>query len=233
MADRAQGSVAFTPIVTILADADADAVDAIHHNIKGSLGGDCTFTVADGDDNWFYAPNVICTTTSDELFGASDNNTDLVGASGDQSNGPNEAAGTAVTFTDDSLADCDADKVWFLFVKNTGTSDTSNTTTTNSVYLSFDSSAAGYNVADNIEIPGMTAEGILKTKIEFISEITSVDNLSPFLLNSLLLIALLVNLFQFQSYSDNHSLLSSKVITLKPEFSFCVKENHTFISSGG
>ena len=152
MADRAQGSVAFTPIVTILADADADAVDAIHHNIKGSLGGDCTFTVADGDDNWFYAPNVICTTTSDELFGASDNNTDLVGASGDQSNGPNEAAGTAVTFTDDSLADCDADKVWFLFVKNTGTSDTSNTTTTNSVYLSFDSSAAGYNVADNIEI---------------------------------------------------------------------------------
>ena len=33
MADRAQGSVAFTPIVTILADADADAVDAIHHNI--------------------------------------------------------------------------------------------------------------------------------------------------------------------------------------------------------
>ena len=152
MADRAQGSVAFTPIVTILADADADAVDAIHHNIKGSLGGDCTFTVADGDDNWFYAPNVICTTTSDELFGASDNNTDLVGASGDQSNGPNEAAGTAVTFTDDSLADCDADKVWFLFVKNTGTSDTSNTRTTNSVYLSFDSSAAGYNVADNIEI---------------------------------------------------------------------------------
>ena len=53
MADRAQGAVSFTPIVTIAADSDADAVDAIHHNIKGSLGSDLTFTVQDGDDNWF------------------------------------------------------------------------------------------------------------------------------------------------------------------------------------
>ena len=152
MADRAQGAVSFTPIVTIAADSDADAVDAIHHNIKGSLGGNLTFTVQDGDDNWFYAPNVICTTTSDELFGASDDATDLVGASGDQTNGPNEAAGAAVTFTDDSTADCSADKVWFLFVKNTGTSDTSGTTTTNSVYISLDGTAAAYNALDNIEI---------------------------------------------------------------------------------
>ena len=78
MADRAQGAISFTPIVTIAADSDADAVDAIHHNIKTSLGGDCTFTVQDGDDNWFYAPNVIVTNGSQELFGASDNNTDLV-----------------------------------------------------------------------------------------------------------------------------------------------------------
>ena len=152
MADRAQGAVSFTPIVTIAADSDADAVDAIHHNIKGSLGGNLTFTVQDSDDNWFYAPNVICTTTSDELFGASDDVTDLVGASGDQTNGPNEAVGSAVTFTDDSTADCSVDKVWFLFVKNTGTSDTSSTTTTNSVYISLDTTAAAYNALDNIEI---------------------------------------------------------------------------------
>ena len=152
MADRAQGAVSFTPIVTIAADSDADAVDAIHHNIKGSLGGDLTFTVQDGDDNWFYAPNVIVTSSSEELFGPADNATDLVGASGDQTNGPNEAAGAAVTFTDDSTADCDADKVWFLFIKNTGTSDTSNTSTTNSVYVSLDTTAAAYNALDNIEI---------------------------------------------------------------------------------
>ena len=152
MADRAQGAVSFTPVVTIAADSDADAVDAIHHNIKTSLGGDCTFTVQDGDDNWFYAPNVIVTSTSEELFGASDDVTDLVGASGDQTNGPNEAVGAAVTYTDDSTADCSADKVWFLFVKNTGTSDTSNTSTTNSVYISLDGTAAAYNALDNIEV---------------------------------------------------------------------------------
>ncbi len=153
MADRAQGAVSFTPIVTIAADSDADAVDAIHHNIKGALGGDLTFTVADGDDNWFYAPNVIVTNSSEELFGASDDATDLVGASGDQTNGPNEAAGAAVTFTDDSTADCSADKVWFLFIKNTGTSDTSNTTTTNSVYFNLDGGTAAHGTADQIEVP--------------------------------------------------------------------------------
>jgi hypothetical protein len=156
MADRAQGAVSFTPIVTIAADSDADAVDAIHHNIKGSLGGDLTFTVQDGDDNWFYAPNVIVLGANDEeLFGdgASDNNTDLVGASGDQTNGPNEAAGSASTFTDDSLADLNADKVWFLFVKNTGTSDTSGTTTTNSVYFTLDDNdSTAYNTTDAIEV---------------------------------------------------------------------------------
>ena len=152
MADRAQGAVSFTPIVTIAADSDADAVDAIHHNIKGSLGGDLTFTVQDGDDNWFYAPNVIVTSTSTLLFGDTDNNTDLVGASGDQTNGPNEAAGAAVTFTDDSTADCDADKVWFLFIKNTGTSDTSNTSTTNSVYFNLDGGTAAHGTADQIEV---------------------------------------------------------------------------------
>ena len=153
--NKAQGAVSFTPIVKIAAgsDADADAVNVIHHNIKGSLGGDLTFTTQDGDDNWFYAPNVIVTATSEELFGATgDDLTDLVGASGDQTNGPNEAVGSAVTFTDDSTADCSADKVWFLFIKNTGTSDTSNTTTTNSVYVSLDASAAAYNALDNIEI---------------------------------------------------------------------------------
>ena len=153
MADRAQGAISFTPIVTIAADSDADAVDAIHHNIKTSLGGDCTFTVQDGDDNWFYAPNVIVTNASEELFGASDNATDLVGASGDQTNGPNEAAGSAVTYTDDSTADCDADKVWFLFIKNTGTSDTSNTSTTNSVYFNLDGGTAAHGTADQIEVP--------------------------------------------------------------------------------
>ena len=156
MADRAQGAVSFTPIVTIAADSDADAVDAIHHNIKGSLGGDLTYTASDAADVWFYAPNVIVLGANDEeLFGdgASDNNTDLVGASGDQTNGPNEAVGTASTFTHDTLADLDADKVYFLFIKNTGTSDTSGTTTTNSVYFTLDDNdSTAHNTSDAIEV---------------------------------------------------------------------------------
>ena len=42
--------------------------------------------------------------------------------------------------------------MYFLFIKNTGTSDTSNTSTTNSVYVSLDTTAAAYNALDNIEI---------------------------------------------------------------------------------
>ena len=153
MADRAQGAVSFTPIVTIAADSDADAVDAIHHNIKGSLGGDLTFTVQDGDDNWFYAPNVIVTTSSNEVFGASgDDLTDLVGASGDQVNGPDEAVGSAVTYTDGSTADCSDDKLWFIFIKNTGTSDIVNTSTTNSVYVVFDGGTVSPTQLDAVEI---------------------------------------------------------------------------------
>ena len=154
MADRAQGAVSFTPIVTIAADADADAVDAIHHNINGNLGGDLTFTVQDADDNWIYAPNVIVLGANDEeLFGDTDNSTDLVGASGDQTNGPNEAAGATVTYTDDSTADCDADKLWFLFIKNTGTSDISGTTTTNSVYFTIDENdGTTHSTTDAIEV---------------------------------------------------------------------------------
>ena len=35
---KAQGAVSFTPIVNVSGDPDADAIDVIHHDIKGSLG---------------------------------------------------------------------------------------------------------------------------------------------------------------------------------------------------
>ena len=152
MADRAQGAVSFTPIVTIAADSDADAVDAIHHNIKGALGGDLTYTVNDSNDKWYYAPNVIVTNSSlDLISSADDSNTDLVGATGDPAS-PNEAAGSAAHFTEGGNVDASADDIRFLFIKNTGTSDTSNTTTTNSVYLCLDDGTAAHNAEDAIEI---------------------------------------------------------------------------------
>tara|TARA_R110002012_G_scaffold311367_1_gene520836 strand:+ start:209 stop:820 length:612 start_codon:yes stop_codon:yes gene_type:complete len=152
MADTARGKISMTPVVTIAADSDADSIDAIHHDIKGSLGGPLTYAAADANDKWFYAPNVIVTSTSEELIADDSNATDLVGASGDQTNGPNEAVGAAVETTDGTAVDCDDDKVRFLFIKNTGTSDTSNTTTTNSVYFSLNNGTVAHNTNNIIEI---------------------------------------------------------------------------------
>ena len=67
-----------------------------------------------------------------------------MGASGDQTNGPDEAVGAALETTDGTTIDTDVDVLRFLFIKNTGTSDTNNTSTTNSVYVCLDSSAASH-----------------------------------------------------------------------------------------
>ena len=142
MADKARGKISMTPVVTIAADSDADAVDAIHHDIKGSLGGPLSYTAVDANDKWFYAPNVIVTATSEELFADVTNATDLVGASGDQTNGPDEAVDAALETTDGTVVDTDVDVLRFIFIKNTGTSDTNNTY---SVYVCLDSTAASHS----------------------------------------------------------------------------------------
>ena len=78
----------------------------------------------------------------------------MVGASGSHTDS-NEIAGVDCHFTDSSTVDIvgTADDVKFLFIKNTGTSDTSGTTTTNSVYFTMDDGTAVYNTEDAIEIP--------------------------------------------------------------------------------
>ena len=151
MADKVQGAISFTPIVTIAADADADAVNAIHHNIKGSLGGEMTYSFG-ANDKWYYAPNVIVTSSSTVLISqTSDDYTVLVGATGDPAS-PNEAAGSEAHFTEGGNLDASADDIKFLFIKNTGTSDTSNTATTDSVYLTLDAGTAVNTGEDAIEI---------------------------------------------------------------------------------
>ena len=158
MADRVQGKISFTPIVDIAADADSAAVNAIHHDIKQSLGGEMTYSFG-ANDRWYYAPNVIATATNDMRLiaghsdGSTDDNTDLVGASGSHTDS-SEAAGNTAHFTDHAsdAIDCGTDDVKFLFIKNTGTSDTIGTTTTNSVYLTIDGSTAANDDGESIEI---------------------------------------------------------------------------------
>ena len=51
MADTARGAVSMTPVVTIAADSDADAVNAIHHDIKSSLGGVLEYEKAESKED--------------------------------------------------------------------------------------------------------------------------------------------------------------------------------------
>ncbi len=155
MADKVQGAISFTPIVEIAADNDATKVNAIHHDINQALGGEMTYSFG-GDDKWYYAPNVIVTEAADkELIctNADPGLTALVGASGSHTDS-NEAAGSDCHFTDNSSTDIvgNADDVKFLFIKNTGTSDTSGTTTDRSVYMVLDNGTVTYNDTDAIEI---------------------------------------------------------------------------------
>ena len=111
MADTARGAVSMTPVVTIIADSDADAVDAIHHDIKGTLGGKLEYAKADANDKWVYS-------TSRDIG----TNTDII---------PN---GTSFTEGGTSTT---SDHVKYLFIKHSGTTDGS-TSTSAIVYIALD-----------------------------------------------------------------------------------------------
>jgi hypothetical protein len=134
--DVARGAVSMTPVVKIDADSDADTVDAIHHDIKGTLGGALEYTKADASDKWVYS-------TSTDVTGSS---ADLIPAS--------------TAFTEGGTTQA-ADHVKFLFVKNSGTTDGS-TATTAVVYICLDAGDAA-SVGDVLEI-GANEAIILKFK---------------------------------------------------------------------
>lgn len=121
--DIARGAVSMTPVVKIDADLDADSVEAIHHDIKQSLGGKLEYTKADENDKWFYS------TTRD-----------LTASSADLITGDFTQTGTVST----------SDHVKFLFFKNSGTTDGS-TTTAAVVYICLDAGNAA-SVGDVVEI---------------------------------------------------------------------------------
>ena len=125
MADKARGAVSMTPVVTIAADADADSVDAIHHDIKQSLGGVLEYEKADANDKWVYSTSIDVTGTSADLIAAS------------------------TAFTEGGTTQA-ADHVKYLFIKHSGTTDGS-TSTSAVVYICLDAGDAA-SVGDVIEI---------------------------------------------------------------------------------
>mgnify|MGYP001165011756 CR=1 FL=1 len=71
MADKARGAVSMTPIITIAADEDADAVDAIHHDFKSSLGGKLEVDTSSGFTavKWWGGEFLVSTTSRDLVTG--------------------------------------------------------------------------------------------------------------------------------------------------------------------
>jgi hypothetical protein len=114
-----------TPVVTVTADSDSDSVDVIHHDIKQTLGGKLEYAKADANDKWVYSASRDITGSSADLI----------------------ANGTA--FTEGGTTTIN-DHVKYLFLKNSGTTDGS-TSTSAKVYICLDAGDAA-SVGDVLEI---------------------------------------------------------------------------------
>tara|TARA_R100000808_G_scaffold1002_1_gene4769 strand:- start:78 stop:584 length:507 start_codon:yes stop_codon:yes gene_type:complete len=93
-------------------------------------------TPATANEKWYYKTTLLSSTSADLIAGS------FLGAN----------AGT--TSTSSPAAITTSDKVRFLFIKHSGTTD-GTTVTSESINLCFDGGTAAYNLADSIEIgPG-------------------------------------------------------------------------------
>tara|TARA_R110000824_G_scaffold110418_1_gene258382 strand:+ start:4781 stop:5287 length:507 start_codon:yes stop_codon:yes gene_type:complete len=113
------------------------SVKILPDSIKKHLTGlSVTVPPATANEKWYYKDTIVSTTSTDLIAG--------------NFLGPN--TGTAIGSSPAAIAT--GDKVRFLFIKNTGTTDGS-TSTTEAVTICFDGGTAAYNLVDGIEIgPG-------------------------------------------------------------------------------
>ena len=109
--DEARGTVSLTPTVKFTVDADADAVFAIHHDIKGSVGGKLEYTAL-ADEKWYYSSSTKVTT-----------NANLLATSG--------------TYTEDSENPATGDLIRIISVTHTGVTSADVATSVN-VHLTLD-----------------------------------------------------------------------------------------------
>ena len=109
--DEARGSVSLTPAVKFTADADADSVFAIHHDIKGSVGGSLEYTAL-ADEKWYYAASKNITTDANLMS-------------------------TSATYTEDSENPATGDLVRIISVTHLGLTSADVATSVN-VHLSLD-----------------------------------------------------------------------------------------------
>lgn len=100
-----------TPIVSLSATADGDAVDVIHHDINRSLGGKLEWDAADahGTSRWYYVRSTLVTDNAHLIGGCLAKET----AAGDNFN-------DRITTYTDGTAIADADDVRMVYIEHLG-----------------------------------------------------------------------------------------------------------------
>jgi hypothetical protein len=114
MANRAEGKVSLTPIVTVAASGDYDAHDVLHNDVDQILSGTLVYNIVNANDRWFYGSKDVA---GDDIL-------------------------IAGQFSDAAVAVNPSDAVRFLYIYNTGTSDGS-AVNAQQIYLSFDGGDPG------------------------------------------------------------------------------------------
>ena len=151
MADTGRAAVSMTPVITIAADADADAVDAIHHDFGGSLGGKLEVDTSSGFTavKW-WGGEFLLTAASADLVGG-------------HTSGTYYGSGAVVGDYTNSDAIATTDEVKMVCIENLAFSDTAKTTaSTAKIYMCLDAGDAASQL-DVVEI-GPNESIVLKFK---------------------------------------------------------------------
>jgi hypothetical protein len=151
MADTARASVSMTPIITIAADDDADAVDAIHHDFKSALGGKLEVDTSSGFTavKWWGGQYLVGSSSADLIGG--------------HTTGTFYGSDAAVGDFTEGTAFVTTDQVKMICIENLGFSDTSKSTaSTANIYVCLDGGNAA-SVNDVVAI-GAGEAIVLKMK---------------------------------------------------------------------
>jgi hypothetical protein len=161
MADTARGAVNMTPVITITADADTDAVDAIHHDFKSALGGKLEVDTSSGFTavKWWGGEYLV------------GSNANLIGG---HTNGTFYGSDAVVGDFTDGTAFAAGDEVKMVCIMNLGYSDTSKSTaSTAKVWLTLD----GGNPSTQLDVLEVGAGESIVLKFKTGAAAVDIDNL--------------------------------------------------------
>ena len=151
MADTARGVVSMTPVITIVADDDADAVDAIHHDFKSSLGGKLEVDTSSGFTavKWWGGEYLVAAGSADLIGG--------------HTTGTFYGSDAVVGDFTEGTAFATTDQVKMICIQNLGYSDTAKTTTsTANIYICMDGGDAA--AVNDVVAIGANESIVLKFK---------------------------------------------------------------------